>query len=135
MAKVTANWLREFQMQINDGRHQWLADEPEEVGGSDVGPNPFDMLLGAAAACACFFAKRYAVTSKLPVQDVIAEAQGDWVKEPDSEEKTYRIKVEVKVKGDLSEKDLARLLRAAESCALKQAVVGLKDVKCSIAKI
>ncbi len=135
MPKVTANWLREFQMQINDGRHQGLADEPEEVGGSDVGPNPFDMLLGAMAACKCFVVKKYAVTSKLPVEDVIVEAQGDWVKEPGSKDEAYQIKVEVKVKGDLSEKDLARLLRAAEACPVKQAVVGVKDVECSIAKI
>ncbi len=135
MAKVTANWLREFQMQINDGRHQWLADEPEEVGGSDVGPNPFDMLLGAVAACECFYVRRYAVTSKLPVEDVIVEARGDWVKEPGSEDETYQIEAEVKVKGDLSEKDLARLLRAAETCSLEQAVAGLKEVKSSITKI
>ena len=133
MPKVTANWFREFQMQINDGRHQWVADEPEDVGGSDTGPNPFDMLLGAVAACACFFVKRYAITSKLPVEDVIVEVDGSFRDENDPG--SFEMKAEIKVKGDLSEKDLERLLRAAEACAVKQAILGLKEVKATIARI
>ena len=45
------------------------------------------------------------------------------------------MKAEIKVKGDLSEKDLERLLRAAEACAVKQAILGLKEVKATIARI
>ncbi len=133
MPKVTANWLREFQMQINDGRHQWLADMPADKGGSDVEPSPLDMLCAALAACKCFMVKKYAATSKLPVEDVIVEVNGSFRDESDYG--TFEMTAEVKVKGDLSEKDLQRLLRAAETCPVKQAVVGLKDVKCSVAKI
>lgn len=133
MSKVTANWFREFQMQINDGRHQWVADEPEEVGGSDVGPNPFDMLLASLAASKCFCVKKCAVTSKLPVQDVIVEVQGDFADAGRPE--TFKMKAEVKVKGNLSEEDLGRLLRAAETCPLGQAVTAATGVETTISKL
>lgn len=133
MPKVTANWLREFQMQINDGRHQWMADVSTAAGGSDVEPGPFDMLCAALAACKCFVVKKYAVNSKLPVEDVIVEVNGSFRDENDLG--SFEMKAEVKVKGDLSEKDLQRLLRAAQACPVKQAIIGVKEVKTTVARI
>ena len=124
MAKVTANWFREFELQVNDGRHQWVADLPADKGGSDVGPGAFDMLLGSLAACMCFVTKKYAQNSKLPVEDVIVEAEGNWVKDPGSGSSQYEIKTRLELKGDLSDSDIQRLARAAESCSVRRTITG-----------
>jgi len=36
-----------FAQEIVVGRHRLMADEPEEAGGTDTGPSPYDYLLVA----------------------------------------------------------------------------------------
>ena len=39
-----------FAQEITAGRHRLLADEPVADGGTDTGPGPYDLLLGALGA-------------------------------------------------------------------------------------
>jgi uncharacterized OsmC-like protein len=39
-----------FAQQIGAGSHHFLADEPVADGGTDTGPGPYDLLLGALGA-------------------------------------------------------------------------------------
>ena len=39
-----------FAQEIRAGRHHFLADEPTAYGGTDTGPSPYDLLLGALGA-------------------------------------------------------------------------------------
>ena len=39
-----------FGQEIAVGRHRLLADEPVGFGGTDTGPGPYDLLLGALGA-------------------------------------------------------------------------------------
>jgi uncharacterized OsmC-like protein len=39
-----------FAQEIRSGRHRWTADEPVADGGTDTGPGPYDLILGALGA-------------------------------------------------------------------------------------
>ena len=39
-----------FAQEIRAGRHRWKADEPVADGGTDTGPNPYDLILAALGA-------------------------------------------------------------------------------------
>ena len=39
-----------FAQEIRAGRHRWQADEPVADGGTDTGPNPYDLILAALGA-------------------------------------------------------------------------------------
>lgn len=39
-----------FAQEIKAGRHHWRADEPVADGGTDTGPSPYDLLVGALGA-------------------------------------------------------------------------------------
>jgi putative redox protein len=133
MAKVTAASLDGWKMQISDGRHSWVGDIAADKGGQDAGPSPFDHLLAALASCACYITKRYAATAKLPVEGVHVETEGDWVKDASGQE-VYRVRLNIRYRGSLSDGDLKRLERSANACPVKQAFAGLIRVETSVGR-
>jgi len=53
MSQVSAELTSGMQVRISNGRHDWVADEPAAAGGTDTGPNPYEILLSSLAACTC----------------------------------------------------------------------------------
>ncbi len=49
-----------FTTELRAGKHHFLADEPESVGGLNAGPAPYDLLLSALGACTSMTIKMYA---------------------------------------------------------------------------
>ena len=49
-----------FLRGIQAGRHTWLADEPVRMGGSDLGPDPYALLLSSLGACTSMTIRMYA---------------------------------------------------------------------------
>lgn len=40
-----------LRCRVRAGEHEFVVDEPASVGGTDAGPQPTDLLLGAVASC------------------------------------------------------------------------------------
>ena len=49
-----------FLNHVVTGRHRFLADEPESIGGFDAGPGPYDFLATALGACTSMTLRMYA---------------------------------------------------------------------------
>ncbi|MDH3410702.1 MAG: alpha/beta fold hydrolase, partial [Gammaproteobacteria bacterium] len=54
-----------FRTDVRAGKHALLADEPVAVGGTDLGPTPYDLLSAALATCTTMTLKMYASHKKL----------------------------------------------------------------------
>lgn len=103
-----------YQVSIDARDHRWLADEPEEAGGGDTGPQPGELLLSSLGACTAVTVKMYANRKKWPLDNVEVELRFNSEAKPDP--LTTVIDMEVHFTGNLSEEQLARLLQIAHSC-------------------
>ncbi|HHG85217.1 MAG TPA: alpha/beta fold hydrolase, partial [Bacteroidetes bacterium] len=60
-----------FLTEIRAGKHNLLADEPVKVGGTDLGPTPYDLLVAGLGACTTMTLRMYADLKKLSVDNII----------------------------------------------------------------
>lgn len=66
-----------FQSEVEIRDFKFISDEPEELGGTDKGPNPVEYVLGALAACQEIVVKAHAIALGIDVKSVEVEVEGD----------------------------------------------------------
>ncbi|WP_300436362.1 bifunctional alpha/beta hydrolase/OsmC family protein [Christiangramia sp.] len=111
-----------FTTQIIAGNHHFIADEPKKMGGSDLGPNPYELVSSGLAACTSMTIQMYARRKKWTVENV--ETHVSYSKKhatdcADCENKKAKIdnfEREISIKGDLDKKQLKRLMEIADKC-------------------
>jgi len=123
MARITANLTSGMAVRLSNGRHEWKADEPIDAGGTDTGPNPYELLLGSLAACTCVTIAWYCQFKKLPLKSVsatydFARVHADDCKDCDVPDKGFieRITSNVHIEGNFDGAQRKRLAQIAERC-------------------
>ena len=123
MARVTAQLESGTAVRLSNGRHEWKADEPVELNGTDTGPNPYELLLGSLAACTCITLAIYCKHKGIKLDSVSAHYEFGRIHAKDCEdcdesEKGFidRIESQIRIQGDLDEAQRARLAQVAERC-------------------
>ncbi|MEO1064733.1 MAG: OsmC family protein [Actinomycetota bacterium] len=124
MATITADLVSSLQVELRTDRdHVWIADEPAELGGEDTGPNPYEMLLGALAACTLITLRIVADREDIPLESVSAKFQYDRIHADDCTncDDTVtgfldHVTTEIFLDGDFTEEQRARLNRVATVC-------------------
>ena len=123
MAHITAKLTSGMAVHLSNGRHVWKADEPNTAGGTDTGPNPYELLLGSLAACTCITIAWYCHHKQLPLESVsttydFSRVHAADCKDCDIPDKGFieKITSNVHIEGKFDEAQRKRLAQIAERC-------------------
>ncbi len=111
-----------YTTQILAGGHRLTADEPEEVGGNNFGPSPYDLVSSALGACTAMTLRMYADRKKWDLDEVIVHLNHKKTYKEDSENpdnkkgKIDRFERLIELRGNLDEEQKQRLLEIANKC-------------------
>lgn len=119
---LVAELNKKFLRQVSSDDHAWLADEPKKVGGSNLGPDPYEHLLAALGTCTSMTVRMYANRKQWPLDDIdvrLTHSREHHKDCEDCDEKPTRLEVlrrEIALHGDLDDDQRARLLEIADRC-------------------
>jgi putative redox protein len=99
---------------LDAGRHMYLGDEPEDKGGLDQGPNPFQFVLSGLASCTVVTLRMYADRKGWPMEGAEIEM---WLQSERTDDGLLSlIHARLSLQGPLSVEQRARLLEIAKKC-------------------
>ena len=113
---------QQFTRNVTTDAHQWIADEPTSVGGSNLGPDPYEHLLAALGTCTSMTIRMYANLKKIALDDVSVELSHSRIHGEDCQacdEQHKKIDVidrQITLKGNLTDEEKQTLLIIADKC-------------------
>jgi putative redox protein len=123
MATISAELSSGYMVKMTNGSHTWKADEPIDLGGSDTGPNPYELLLGSVAACTCITLSMYARRKEIPLTSVTARYHYDKVHaedcafcDDDDRGLIDTVSSDIEIRGDFTAEQAKRLEEIATRC-------------------
>ena len=123
MPRVTAKLSSGTVVHISNGRHEWSGDEPIAAGGTDTGPDPYELLLGSLAACTCATISLYCQHKGLALESVstsyeFSRVHADDCIDCDEPKKGFieQITSNVHIEGEFDEAQRKRLAQVAQRC-------------------
>jgi uncharacterized OsmC-like protein len=111
-----------YQVRIDAGHHTLVSDEPLEVGGSDEGATPYDLVLAALGACTAMTLRMYADRKQWPLEEVIVRlhhSRSHMADEQQCEQRPVRldqIERTLELSGALTHEQRIKLAEIAERC-------------------
>lgn len=107
---------------IQTREHAFLSDEPTNVGGSNLGPDPYALLLSALGSCTSMTMRMYANRKKLKISrlDVLLRhrrSHGEACESCLGGQETVEIfEREIRLEGELTADERQKLLEIADKC-------------------
>tara|TARA_R110000850_G_scaffold16207_23_gene50806 strand:- start:779 stop:1990 length:1212 start_codon:yes stop_codon:yes gene_type:complete len=111
-----------FRSDVLAGGHRLVADEPISVGGTDLGPAPYDLLTASLGACTAMTLRMYADHKQWPLTAVEVHLQHEKIPAKDCEDcETAEGEVDVIkrvliLEGNLTEEQRERITAIADKC-------------------
>ena len=107
----------QHEVDVN-GRHTIMTDEPESLGGTDTASAPHELLPATLASCISTMIALYAQRKGWDVRDLRVDVDYD------NDALPRRFVVTVHLPDGLTEDQIARLTRVADTCPVRRALEG-----------
>jgi len=111
-----------FTTQMTVGSHTMMADEPVSYGGNDFGPSPYEFVSAGLSACTAMTVQMYVKRKGWDLQNIEVHTSHTKVAKQiveNGEQKEIKVDTfnrEIKLKGNLDDKQIQRMLQIADKC-------------------
>ena len=128
-----------FATEVAAGRHALLADEPKAVGGTDLGPTPYDLLAAALATCTSMTLRMYAAHKKLDFESAEVRVTHGRIHADDCADceqrdgMVHEFRRELVLEGHLSDAQRNRMVEIADRCPVHKTLHNEISIKTQLA--
>lgn len=130
MANITSSIKKEaYKVTIESPTGNVLiADEPQDMGGKDLGFSPKELLISALAACTSATLRMYADRKSWALEEVILDISLDW----DAKANTTTINRKITLIGALDADQQKRLLAVANACPVHKMLTHTVEINTEV---
>ena len=125
-----------FVQDVTAGRHHFTADEPVATGGTDRGPEPYDLLVAALGSCMSMTIALYARTKQWPLENVVIRLRHSRIYAKDCKDcvvrddtRLDRIDTAVELSGPLTAEQHGKLMEVAHKCPVHRTLTSQIDIR------
>jgi putative redox protein len=111
-----AKWVKatigrdQYKTEVTTDTHTIVADEPQELGGTDLGPSPGDFLRMSLATCTAITLRMYANRKGYNVQNIEVKVHTE------EEQDITRFFVDIRLDGNIDNDVRERMNQIAKKC-------------------
>ncbi len=116
-----------YKTTISAGKHTFIADEPEDLGGGDLGPMPTQLLAASLGSCTSITLRMYADRKEIALESIEVHVNIDKLS---ADENKFTRKL--KLTGTLTEAERERLLQVANACPVHKILAGKITIETSL---
>ena len=118
--RATATQRTKFTHDVSVRKHRMTADEPEDMGGEDMGPSPQELLAASLASCTAITMEMYAKRKGWNVDGL--EVEVDY--QPAERGAVTRFELIMKMPAHLSDEQVRKLQVIAARCPVHRTLEG-----------
>ncbi len=120
-----------YRTLLSNGRHEVIADEPPEFGGTDLGFSPSELLLSSLGACTGITLRMYADRKGWPLEEIKISLSFDY----DKAAGKSIIGRNIELTGELDEEQRNRLLQIANACPIHKTLQNPIEINTQLTKL
>jgi putative redox protein len=127
-----------FRTEIMANGLSLVADEPVSVGGTNLGPTPYDYLVAGLGACTAMTLRMYADHKQWPLKEVVVSLSHKKIHARDCQAcetdsvMVDRIERDLEVKGPLDASQSKRLMEIADRCPVHRTLESKVKIKTTL---
>ena len=120
--KVTLDGVRKVTAHLDDGR-QIVTDQPVAEGGTDTAPTPFNIFLVSLATCAGVYVTDFCNHRNIPTESITLSQSAEFTLDNNGKHLLAAVSLVIHLPDDFPEKYRDAVVRVAELCAVKKAIL------------
>ncbi|MBF0539203.1 MAG: OsmC family protein [Nitrospirae bacterium] len=98
-------------------------DQSVKNGGDGSAPEPFKYFLASIGTCAGIYVLSFCQKNGIPTEGITLTQRHEYLNDPSGKPYMAKLHIEINVPGDFPEKYRDAIIRVAEQCAVKKAIM------------
>src|SRR3954447_4689250 len=123
--QVKVEQLEDVRFAIHARHHSLVCDQPDEIGGSDQGMTPPELMLASLGSCAAFYALQYLKARNLASSGVEVTVDAEKLKCP---ARLGNFTIDVHCPIPLTDEQQQGLVRSVHSCLIHNTLMAVPEI-------